>query len=82
MAIQVAKAYSIPSDWWSVSIIGGMPTQLTNIQTINLFASISPDRKRIASVSGEGLFVMELDGSHLTQLIADPGVHGTVSWVP
>ena len=82
MGIQVAKAHSIPSDWWSVPLTGGMPTQLTNIQTINLFASISPDRKRIASVSGEGLFVMELDGSHLTQLIADPGVHGTVSWIP
>ena len=82
LGIQVAQAHDVPSDWWSVSITGGMPTQLTNIQTINLFASISPDRKRIASVSGEGLFVMELDGSHLTQLIADPGVHGTVSWIP
>lgn len=82
MGIQVAKAHSIPSDWWSVPLTGGMPTQLTNIQTINLFASISPDRKRIASVSGEGLFIMDLDGSHLTQLIADPGIHGTVSWVP
>jgi len=80
--IQIAKAHSVPSDWWSVPISGGVPTQLTNIQTINLFASISPDKKHVASVSGNGLFVMNLDGSNLTQLISDPGVHGTVSWIP
>jgi Tol biopolymer transport system component len=82
MGIQVAKAHDIPSDWWSVPITGGTPTQLTNIQTINLFASISPDQQHLASVSGDGLFVMDLDGSNLTQLVSDPGVHGTVSWIP
>ena len=82
MGIQVAKAHSIPSDWWSVPVTGGTPAQLTNIQTINLFASVSPDKKRIASVSGDGLFVMEFDGSSLTRLISDPEVHGTVSWMP
>jgi Tol biopolymer transport system component len=82
MGIQVAKAHSIPSDWWSVPVSGGVPTQLTNIQTINLFASLSPDQQHIASVSGEGLFVMNLDGSNLTQLVSDSGVHGTVSWLP
>jgi len=82
MGIQVAKAHSIPSDWWSVSITGGVPTQLTKLQTINLFASLSPDRKHMASVSGDGLLVMDLDGSNLTRLLSDSGVHGTVSWIP
>jgi len=82
MGIQVAKAHSIPSDWWSVSIAGGAPTQLTKLQTINLFASLSPDQKHMASVSGDGLFVMGLDGSNLTRLLSDSGVHGTVSWIP
>ena len=82
MGIQVAKAHSIPSDWWSVPITGGVPSQLTKLQTINLFASLSPDMKHLASVSGDGLFVMDLDGSNLTQLISDPGVHGTVRWIP
>jgi Periplasmic component of the Tol biopolymer transport system len=82
MGIQVAKAHSIPSDWWSVPVSGGTPTRLTNIQTINLFASLLPDHQHIASVSGDGLFVMNLDGSNLTQLISDSGVHGTVSWLP
>ena len=82
MGIQVAKAHSIPSDWWSVPLSGGVPTRLTNIQTINLFASRLPDNKHIVSVSGDGLFVMNLDGSNLTQLVTDSGVHGTVRWIP
>lgn len=82
VGIRVARAHDVPSDWWSVPITGGVPTQLTNIQTINLFASISPDGRHIASVSGDGLFVMDVGGSSLTQLISDPGIHGTVSWIP
>jgi Tol biopolymer transport system component len=82
LGIEAVSAHDVPSDWWSVPVTGGVPTQLTNIQTINLFASISPDEKHVASVSGEGLFVMSLDGSGLTQLLLDPGVHGTVNWTP
>jgi len=82
VGVQVVKAHNVPSDWWSVPVTGGVPIRLTQIQTINLFASISPDQKYIASLSGEGLFVMDLDGSNLTQLLLDPGVSGTVSWIP
>jgi len=82
MGIQIAKAHAVPSDWWSVPVTGGALTRLTQIQTINLFGSISPDQKYIASVSGEGLFVMDLNGSNLTRLLFDPGVSGTVSWMP
>jgi Tol biopolymer transport system component len=82
LGIQVASAHNIPSDWWSIPVTGGTPAQLTNIQTVNLFASLSPDQKYIASLSGEGIFVMDLDGSNLTQLLSDTGVHGTVSWIP
>jgi Tol biopolymer transport system component len=81
MGIQVAKAHSIPSDWWSVPITGGVPTRLTQIQTINLFGSISPDKQHIASLSGEGIFVMGLHGSNLTRLLFNPGVLGTVGWI-
>ena len=82
MGIRVAKAHNVPSDWWSVPVTGGTPTQLTRLQTINLFASLSPEQRHIASLSGEGIFVMDLDGSNLTQLVSDSGVHGTVSWIP
>ena len=81
MGIQVAKAHRVPSDWWSVPITGGVPIRLTQLQTINLFASISPDKKNIASVSGEGIFLMDLDGSNLIRLLSNPGVLGTLSWL-
>lgn len=81
MGVQVVKAHSVPSDWWSVPISGGVPSRLTQLQTINLFASISPEKNRIASVSGEGIFVMNLDGSNLLSLIFDSGVLGTVRWL-
>jgi Tol biopolymer transport system component len=82
MGVQEVKAHEIPSDWWSVPVEGGTPAQLTQLQTIRLFASLSPDRKHIASLSGEGLFVMDENGSNLTQLLFEPGVLGTVSWIP
>lgn len=82
VGIQIAKAHNVPSDWWSIPVMGGVPIQLTNIQTINLFASVSPDGKYVVSVSGDGIFLMDLDGSGLTQIINDLGVHGTVNWIP
>lgn len=82
MGVSVAKAHNIPSDWWSVPVEGGTPIRLTNIQDTGLFASISLDQQHLVSLSAEGIFIMDLDGSNLTQLIFDPGVHGTVSWIP
>jgi Tol biopolymer transport system component len=80
--VQIVKAHNVPSDWWSVPVSGGTVTRLTQIQTIKLFASISPDGKYIASLSGEGIFVMSPDGSNLRQLLFDPGVSGTLRWIP
>ena len=82
MGVQVAQAHSVPSDWWSISTNGGLPERLTQIQAVNLFASLSPDKSHIASLSGDGLFVMNLDGSDLQQIFSDKGVFGTVSWIP
>jgi len=83
LGIQVAQAHSIPSDWWSVPLTGGNVTRLTSIGATGLFASISPDRRFIASYSGNGLFVMNPDGTNLTLLIPDMGgIPGTVNWIP
>ena len=83
MGVQIAKAHNVPSDWWSVSVTGGAITQLTNIQTTNLFASFSPDGKHVASHSTSGIFVMKPDGSEVTMLVPNPqSVPGTVSWIP
>jgi|RhiMetdeSRZDD1v2_1073273.scaffolds.fasta_scaffold184078_4 Tol biopolymer transport system component len=83
MGVRVAKAHNVPSDWFSVPVTGGDITQLTNIQTTNLFASFAPDGKHIASHSTSGIFVMKPDGSELTMLIPNPqAVPGTVTWIP
>lgn len=73
---------TIPSDWWSVPITGGMLTAITQIHTIGLFASVSPDHGYIASASGNGIFVMKPDGSALTFLLPDEMNSGTVTWIP
>lgn len=83
MGVRVAKAHTIPSDWFSVPVAGGNITQLTNTQTTNLFASFAPDGKHIASHSTSGIFVMKPDGSELTILVPNPqAVPGTVTWIP
>ena len=83
MGVRIVKAHTIPSDWFSVPVTGGDITQLTNIQTTNLFASFAPDGKHIASHSTSGIFVMKPDGSELTMLVPNSqAVPGTVSWIP
>ena len=83
MGVRIARAHNVPSEWWSVPVTGGTITQLTNIQTTNLFASFAPDGKHIASHSTSGIFVMKPDGSQLTMLVSNPqAVPGTVSWIP
>jgi Tol biopolymer transport system component len=79
----VASAHSLPSDWWSVPAAGGVPTQLTHIQAVGLYASISPDNRHVASFSGNGVFIMNPDGTGLTMVVNDVGgISGTVSWIP
>lgn len=84
MGVTVAKAHSnVPSDWWSIPITGGEMTQLTNIQSMGLFGSRSPDGQFLASYSLNGIFVMRTDGTQLTQLLPNPqSVPGTVCWIP
>jgi len=81
--VEVAKAHSIPSEWWTVPITGGTPTQLTHIRAINLYADLSPDNLHIVSSSNDGIFVMDPDGSGLTWLIQSAsGTFGTINWIP
>lgn len=81
--VKVVKAHNVPSDWWSVSITGGDPIRLTQIQVTGLFADVSPDQKHFASASGNGIFIMSPDGSGLTYLTSPAGgIAGTVRWIP
>ena len=81
--VTVASAHNVPSDWWSVPVDGGDVTQLTHLQTTALFASVLPDQKHIASYSGGGLFVMNLDGTGLRMLDNDiGGIPSSLHWMP
>ena len=83
MGVQVASAHSLPEDWWSVAESGGVPIQLTHIQSPSLYATPSPDGGQLASFSSSGIFVMGLDGSDLTMIVNDVGsIPGTVNWIP
>jgi Tol biopolymer transport system component len=83
LGVTSASAHTVPSDWWSVPIGGGTPTQLTHITAVGLYASQSPDKKYIASYSGLGVFVMKMDGTNSTTLVSNlGGLSGTVSWMP
>jgi Tol biopolymer transport system component len=84
LGVSIAKAHSnVPSDWWSIPVTGGVMTQLTNIQSMGLFGSLSPDQQFLASYSLNGIFVMKTDGTQLTQLLPNPqSLPGTVCWIP
>ncbi len=82
--ITVASADgTIVSDWWSVPLAGGIPKRLTHLQSLGLFARFSPDKKHIASYCANGIFIMNPDGTGLTQVVKDTGGQpGTVNWIP
>jgi Tol biopolymer transport system component len=84
MGVTVVHAHgSIPSDWWSVPVVGGEPTRLTHVYSPGLFASLSPDSNYIASYSASGIFVMTPQGGDLTQIVNyTGGIPGAVSWIP
>jgi Tol biopolymer transport system component len=83
LGITVVYAHgSIPSEWWSIPLGGGKPTQLTRVGLLGLFASFSPDGSHVASYSTDGIFIMKPDGTDLTKVVDDVGsIPGTVDWV-
>ncbi|HTP11830.1 MAG TPA: hypothetical protein VMP08_26430 [Anaerolineae bacterium] len=79
--VQIAEAHNVPSDWWRVSVDGGKPERLTQVNGTGLYADCAPDGQYVAFMSVTGLFVMRPDGSNLVQLDNDL-VGGTLTWVP
>jgi Tol biopolymer transport system component len=81
LGVQIAEAHNVPSDWWRVSVDGGKPERLTQVNGTGMYADFAPDGKHIAFASITGLFVMQPDGSNLIQL-SNEGIGGSVSWTP
>ena len=79
--MRVASAHSIPSDLWKVSTSGGGPVNLAHVGDIGMYPDPSPDGKHIAYLSFSGIFVMDPDGAHLSQ-ISMLGGAGTLQWIP
>jgi Tol biopolymer transport system component len=79
--VQIVSAHAIPSDWYRVPLAGGNPLRLTNLNDTGMYACISPDDKHIAFISQSGLYVMNPDGTGITQL-SDMVATGTLDWIP
>ena len=74
---------SIPSDWFSVPVSGGVLKQLTHIHSLALYGNYSPDSRFIASFTSNGIFVMNPDGTGVTVVVKDTGgAPGSVNWLP
>jgi Tol biopolymer transport system component len=82
LGVQPASAHNVISEWWSVPMTGGTPSQLTHIQSPSLYGCVSPNGEQVASFSGNGIFVMQPDGSGLSMIVKDVGgIAGTVDWI-
>ncbi|HEX9013738.1 MAG TPA: hypothetical protein VF813_09490, partial [Anaerolineaceae bacterium] len=79
LGVEVVSAHNVPSDWYAVGLESGKIDRLTNLNDTGLYAALSPDQKRAAFIARSGIYVMNLDGTQLTQL-NDQAVTGTVSW--
>jgi Tol biopolymer transport system component len=80
LGIEVVSAHNVPSDWYVVAQDSGKVTRLTNLNDTGMYATLSPDRQRVAFIAQSGVYVMNLDGTQLTQL-TDQVATGTVDWI-
>jgi len=80
LGIIVASAHNVPSDFYSVTLDGSKLTRLTQVSESGLYPAISPDGQKVAFISQSGIYVMDIDGSHLQQ-IANQQAIGTLDWI-
>jgi Tol biopolymer transport system component len=74
-----AHAHGLPMDVFAIAAEGGTPKRLTQLGEDSPSAVFSPDGKRIAILSGGGIYVMDADGSNLAS-IDQRGGHGGIDW--
>jgi Tol biopolymer transport system component len=76
-----ASAHNLPSDWWQVPVAGGPPERLTKLYSTGLNGAFAPDGKHIAFIDLTGVFVMNPDGTQISQLLNIIAT-GTLAWLP
>ncbi len=80
LGIQTASAHNLPSDWYRLSLSGGVPKRVTTLQESGLAGTFSPDGTHLALISQSSLYVANPDGSGLQKLLSLTGF-GTIQWV-
>jgi len=82
LGVKIARAHSVPSDWWRLSSGADQERQrLTTIDKIGLYGDFSADGRHLYFVAADGLYVMDPADQTLTQLQAIPTV-ATIDWTP
>ena len=78
LGLQIAAAHNWSGAVWRVNLDGSGLIQLNQDKLQAPIAAPAPDGKHIAVLSYDGLFVMNSDGSHWTQISEDGGNGGLV----
>jgi hypothetical protein len=82
MGVQVARAHSVPSDWWRLPLGTDQErTRLTSIGKVGLYGDFDDPGEHLYFVAADGVYVMGPDGQALTQLSTTPKLP-TVDWTP
>lgn len=79
LGIRVAQAHSIPEDLWAVPITGGEAKRLTSQGITGLAVDYSPDGSHLVFIGSNGIYILNADGSGLTQLDGNP-TFGSIQW--
>jgi Tol biopolymer transport system component len=78
---QGVAAHGPPADLWTVALDGSDLRQLTRLNGDDPQPAFSPDGKQLAFLTGNGLFLANLDGSN-PRRISDRGSLSSLAWAP
>ena len=73
--------HNIPEELWRVPIQGGDVKELTHLGDTGYHFSYSPDGQHIAFSTTATVYLMNANGSGLTELYSD-GISGNLQWLP
>ena len=73
--------HNIPEELWRVPTQGGDVKELTHLGDTGYHFSYSPDGRFIAFSTNATIYMMNADGSGLTELYPD-GISGNLQWLP